>query len=145
MTLKFSIFTLPIKFDCFGHFSKFSCTYEFYFWKTSPPPKYVFQRCFKSLFLIHSSARNSLKSAKNVVFFLILHFGRHANGWGGAIALPAPLPPWLRYWTYYEDDEKATKHLTFGRSSWSSFSHFSQLHHRHDDCLETERSYKMKK
>ena len=101
MTPMFSIFTLVIKFDClfFTIYERFHLFVGFIFDKLAPPLNICFKICFKSLFGPLQCIKQS-QSAKNVVFFLILHFGRHVNG-GGAIAPPAP--PWLRYWlkTWY--------------------------------------------
>ena len=57
----------------------------------SPPLNIYFKKDALNYFLVHSNAKNSFISAKNVVFFLVLHFGRHANG--KAIAPPSPRPP----------------------------------------------------
>ena len=89
MTPMFSIFTLAIKFGClfltiFQSFHLFvSCTFD----KLAPSPNYMFKNVLNH-YLAHSRAYNSLKSAKNV-FFLILHFGWHANGGGCS---PPPIP-----------------------------------------------------
>ena len=64
---------------------------DFNFWHISPP-EYMFKRWFKSLFSQFQRKKNSLIRAKNVVFFLIQHFGWQANGEGYSP------PSWLRYW-----------------------------------------------
>ena len=51
--------------------------------------------CLKNVlnhYLAHSSAYNSLRSDKNVFFFLILHFGGHANEGRGCSPPPRILP-----------------------------------------------------
>ena len=59
-----------------------------------PPPNKPFKLCFKSYFLVQSSAKESLKSAKTVVFSLYcILIGRPM---GGGYSPPRP-PPWLRY------------------------------------------------
>ena len=53
----------------FGHFSKFLLICDFNLWQTSLPWIYVSKDALNH-FWVHSSAKNSLKRAKNVVFFL---------------------------------------------------------------------------
>ena len=71
MTPMFSIFKFAIKVDCsfLAIFQGFHLFVSFIFDKLAPP----LNICFKNVlnhYLFHSSAQNSLKSAKNVVFFL---------------------------------------------------------------------------
>ena len=54
--------------------------YEFYFWQISSPEKNVSKFALISGFCVYSSAKDSLRSAKNVAFFLSLHFGCQADG-----------------------------------------------------------------
>ena len=84
----FKFFTLAIKFYClfFGHFLKFFSWFVSFIFDKLP----TLSICFKNAlnhFLVYFSAKNSLRSAKNVIFF-ILHFGWQASG-GAA----APRPP----------------------------------------------------
>ena len=85
MTPMFSIFTLAIKFDCLFlailqsfHLFK-SCIFD-----KIAPPNICLKRCSKSLFSPFQCIQQSQKCYKRV-FFLILHFGRHANGGGGGL------------------------------------------------------------
>ena len=92
----FSIFALAIKFDCtfLTIFQSFFLFVSFIFDKLAPPPPprhICFKRCFKSL-LVHSSAFNCLKSAKNVVFFSFCILVNMPMG-----GYSSPSPPWLRY------------------------------------------------
>ena len=70
MTPMFSIFTLAIKFDCLflTIFESFHLFVGFIFDKLPPPWTYVSKNVLNH-YLVHSRAQNSLKSAKNVVFF----------------------------------------------------------------------------
>ena len=73
MTSTFSIFTLAVKFDCLFLviFQSFHVAVSFIFDKLAPsPPEYMFRKMFYIPILIHSSALNSLKRAKSVVFVL---------------------------------------------------------------------------
>ena len=67
----FGVFKLAIKFDCLflGIFQSFHWFVTLIFDKLVPP-EYMFQKNALNHFLVHSSAKNSLRSAKNVVFFL---------------------------------------------------------------------------
>ena len=90
----FKFFTLAIKFYClflviFSSFFFLICV--LYFWQISSPSAYVSKNALNH-FLVYFSAKNSLKSAKNVVFF-ILRLGWQANR--GAIAPPPA--PWLHH------------------------------------------------
>ena len=80
----------------FGHFSNFLLIFEFYFWQISPPPSEYVSKNDLNYSLVHTSAKYSLKSAKNVVFpsYCIL-VNRSMDGGRGGGALPRPLP-WLR-------------------------------------------------
>ena len=53
----------------FGHFSKFLLICEFYFWQISPHPRIYVSKDALNHVLFHSSAKNTLRSAENVVFF----------------------------------------------------------------------------
>ena len=66
------VFTSAIKFDCLfsGIFSKFLLIGDFYFWQLAPPPWIYVSNDTLNHFLVNSSAKNSLKKAKNVIFFL---------------------------------------------------------------------------
>ena len=70
MTPMFSIFTLPIKFDCLFPtiFQSFYLFVSFIFDKLAPLWKCVSKDVLNH-YLVHSSSWNSLKNAKNVVFF----------------------------------------------------------------------------
>ena len=62
-----------------------------------PPPQMNVSNYALNHFLVWSSAKESLRSAKNVVFFLFcILVGRPM---GGVIASPPRPPPWLRYWS----------------------------------------------
>ena len=68
----FGVFALAIKIYwlfIFGHFSKFLLICDFNFWQISLSWRYVAKDALNQ-FLVHSSAKNSLKRPKNVVFFL---------------------------------------------------------------------------
>ena len=72
MTPMFSIFTLAIKFDCVFLiiFQSFHLFVSSNFDELAPLPfEYMFQKDVLNHNLVHSSALNSLKSVKNVVFF----------------------------------------------------------------------------
>ena len=71
----------------FGHFWKFSLICDFYFWQISPPWRYVLKDT-SNQFLVQSIAKNSLRIAKNVLLFFILHFGWQVNG---GFSTPRPL------------------------------------------------------
>ena len=76
------VFSSAIKFDCLfsGIFSKFSLICDFYFWQLAPPWIYVSNDTLNH-FLVNSSAKNSLKRAKNVIFFLFcILVGRPMEG-----------------------------------------------------------------
>ena len=62
----FSDFTIAVKSERL--FLAIFQSFEFYFRRISPP-EYMFQKCFKSLFSPFQ-CKNSLRSAKNVVFSL---------------------------------------------------------------------------
>ena len=104
MTPMFSIFTLAIKFDClflaiFQSFHLFnSCIFD-----KLAPPEYTFKKMFKSLFSPFQCIQQSQKCYKRV-FFLILHFGRHANGGGGGYSPPARFPPGYATGCRYKDN-----------------------------------------
>ena len=68
----FSIFTLAIKFDCLllAIFQSFYWFVGFVFEKLAPSPQIYVSKDVLNHFLVHSIAKNSLRSAKNVVFFL---------------------------------------------------------------------------
>ena len=70
MKLMFSVFQQAIKFDCLflAIFQSFFLIYEFYFWPIRPPSLINVSKYALNRFLILSSAKNSLKSAKNVEF-----------------------------------------------------------------------------
>ena len=98
----------------FGHFSKFVLICECYFWQISPPlPKYMFQKNALNHFLVHSSAKkNSLSSAKNVLFSLFCILVHRPMGGGSSLSL------WLRYWkTQWLLPYKAT--FTLDCALWS--------------------------
>ena len=93
MTPMFSIFTPAIKCDLFlTNFQSFHLFVSFIFDKLAPL-NICFKRCFKLLFSPLQCIKQSQKCQKRGIF-LILHFGRHANG--GAIA-PPPLATLLAY------------------------------------------------
>ena len=54
----------------FGHFLKFSLICDFNFWQLAPPPWIYVSKDALNHFSVNSSAKNSLKRAKNVLFFL---------------------------------------------------------------------------
>ena len=61
----------------------------------APPPQINVSNYALNHFLVQSSAKKSLRSAKNVIFFLFcILVGRPM---GMAVAPPPPPPPWLRY------------------------------------------------
>ena len=68
----FGIFTLAIKFDCIfmGIFQSFHSFVTFVFDKLAPPPRIYVSKDALDHFLVHSSTKNSLRRAKNVVFSL---------------------------------------------------------------------------
>ena len=72
MTPMFIIFTLAIKFDCVFLiiFQSFYLFVSFIYNKLAPPPPKYVSNDVLNHYLVHSSAFNGLKSAKNVVFFL---------------------------------------------------------------------------
>ena len=95
MTPMFSIFTLAIKFDCvfLTIFQSFYLFVTFIFNKLASPLniQYVSKDVLNH-YLVHSSAFNGLKSAKNVVFFsFCILVDMPMGGGGGAVAPPAPL------------------------------------------------------
>ena len=72
MTLMFSILNLAIKFDCvfLTIFQSFHLFVSFIFNKLAPSLNTVYvSKDVLNHYLVHFSAFNSLKSAKNVVFF----------------------------------------------------------------------------
>ena len=79
----FSVFTLAIKFDCLflAIFWSLHWFVSFIFDKLVPPPKiYVSKDSLNHVF-VHSSAKTSLRRAKNVVFFLFcILFDRPMGG-----------------------------------------------------------------
>ena len=83
----FSIFTLAMKFGSLflTIFQSFHLFVSFIFDKLASPLNIYFKKCFKSLFIPLQCIKQSQKYQKRNIF-LILHFGRHANG--GAIAPP---------------------------------------------------------
>ena len=100
MTPMFSIFTLAIKFDCLflTIFQSFHLFVSFVFDKLAPPWIYASKDVLNH-YLVHSSAQNSLKSAKNVVLFSFCILVDMPMG--GYSPPPHPLPsPWLRYWKW---------------------------------------------
>ena len=98
MAPMFSIFTLAIKFDSlflaiFQSFYSFvSCIFD----KLASPPLNICLKNVLNHYLAHSSAYNSLRSDKNVFFFLFCILVDMPMR-GGAAA-PPPHPPWVRYW-----------------------------------------------
>ena len=86
----FSIFSLAIKLDClfWAIFQSFHLFVSCMFDELASPLNICLNKCCKSLFSSFQCIQQSQKCQKRV-FFLILHFGRHANE--GAIALP-PAP-----------------------------------------------------
>ena len=52
-----------------------------------PPRIYVLKDALNH-FLVHSSAKDSLRSAENMASSLSLHFGRQADGGGGGKSPP---------------------------------------------------------
>ena len=71
MTPMFSIFALAIKFDCLflTNFQSFHLFVSFVFDKLAPPPWIYVSKDALNHYLVHSSVYNSLKSAKNAMFF----------------------------------------------------------------------------
>ena len=80
----FGVFTLAIKFDCLflGIFQSFHSLVTFIFDKLPPPPIYVSKDAL-DYFLANSSTKNSLRRAKNVVFFLFSILVHRPMGEGG--------------------------------------------------------------
>ena len=80
----FSIFTLAIKLDCLflAIFLAFHWFVSFIFGKLIPPWIYV-SKDAKNHFLVYTSAKNSLRSAKNVVFPLFCILVDRPIGAGG--------------------------------------------------------------
>ena len=93
MTLMFSIFTFAIKFDCvfLTIFQSFYLFVSFIF--NELPPLNICSKKILKHYLVHSSAFNGLKSAKNLVFF---SFCILVNMPMGSYS-PPPRSPWLRY------------------------------------------------
>ena len=87
-----NIFQSAIKFEYqfLAIFLIFFWIMSFIFYKLAPQNKH-FKVCFKS-FLIYSSAKDSLRSAKYVVFSLFCILGGRPMGGYSSLA------PWLRYW-----------------------------------------------
>ena len=85
----FGVFTQAIKFDCLfsGIFLKFLLICDFNFWQLSPPWIYVSKDAFNHC-LVNSSAKNSLKRAKNVLFFLFCILVDRPMGGGGGGGAP---------------------------------------------------------
>ena len=93
----FSIVTLSIKFDCvvLPIFQSFHIFVSFIFHKLAPPNTVYVSKDVLNHYLVHCSAFNSLKSAKNVVFshsafWSTCQWGG-GGGVGGAVA-PHPFP-----------------------------------------------------
>ena len=84
----------------FGHFLKFSLVCDINFWQISSPPLIYVSKDALNHFLVNSSTKNSLKRAKNVVFFLFcILVDRPMQG---VIAPPAlPLATLLRVWEFF--------------------------------------------
>ena len=82
----FSIFTLAIKFDCvfLTILQSFHLFVSFIFNKLAPPLTYVSKDVLNH-YLVHSSAFNGLKSAKNVVFFSFCILVNMPMGGGGGL------------------------------------------------------------
>ena len=83
----FDIFTLAMKFDLFifEQFSKLLLIFDFNFWQSSPPTPWIYvSKDALNHFLVHSSAKkNSLRRAKNVVFFVFWMVARPTGKGGG--------------------------------------------------------------
>ena len=89
MTPILSIYTQAIEFDplFLAIFQSFRVFLSFIFDQLAPPLNICFKRCFKSLFESIPEHKTVSKVQKRGIF-LILHFGRHANG--GGYSPPAP-------------------------------------------------------
>ena len=113
MTPMFSIFTLAIKFDCLFLiiFQSFHLHVSFVFDKLASPLWIHVSKDGLNHYLVHSSAQNSLKSAKNVVFF---SFCILVDIPMGAVAL------WLRYWECSKPRTKDTTHKCFPKNRLSA-------------------------
>ena len=92
----FSNFTIAIKIDCLflAIFQSFYWLVSFIFDKLAPPPRIYVSKDALNHFLVHTSAKkDSLRSAKNVLFSLFAFWSTGQWGGGGYSS-----PPWLRYW-----------------------------------------------
>ena len=89
MTSMFSIFTLAIKFDCLFLiiFQSFHVFVSFIFDKLAPSKIYVSKDALNH-FLVHSTSKNSLRSAKKWYFSYFVFWS--TGQWGGC-SLAAPL------------------------------------------------------
>ena len=85
----FGVFSLATKFDCLflDIFLKFLLICGFNFWQISPLPPWIYALKDALIhFLVNSSAKNSLRRANDVVFFLFCVLV--SRPMGGAIAPP---------------------------------------------------------
>ena len=98
----FGVFTLAIKFHYLflGILKTFHWLVTLLFDKLAPPQIYVSKDALNHL-SVNSSAKDSLRRAKNVVFFLFR-----------ILVVRPPAPTWLRYWPLHPISEfKPIKHL----------------------------------
>ena len=85
----FSIFTLAIKFDCIflAIFQSFHELVSFIFDKLALPNILYVSKDALNHFLVHSSAKSSLRSAKNVVFSYSPYWSLGQRGEGAVATL----------------------------------------------------------